>query len=265
MGSAKHAFWIRNGAEHDPVSTLELAVAADEAGWDGVVVSDAVTEAHTEPFTLLAAIAARTEHVTLGTWVTPLIARDVVHVARSVANVDQLSDGRVLLGFGLGNQVEHDALGVERDRLGDHYDAALEVLDALLRGEEVTRHDDWFDLEAVRLNVQPVQDPRPPILLGCNWPARAPLRRAARWDGTLPFWPGLGEGRDDTIEEGANERELRELVATYRDAGGDGTVVLPRLARLGSDYDDLAAELGAEWLVTCDPLDLEGVRAGPPA
>ncbi|WP_410345132.1 LLM class flavin-dependent oxidoreductase, partial [Thioalkalivibrio sp.] len=42
----------------------------------------------------------------LGTWVTPLVARDVVHVARSAANVDQLSGGRLLLGFGLGNATE---------------------------------------------------------------------------------------------------------------------------------------------------------------
>lgn len=261
----KHGFWIRNGAEHDPVATLELAVAADEAGWDGVFVSDAVMEGHTEPFTLLAAIAGRTERVVLGTWVTPLIARDVVHVARSVANVDQLSGGRVLLGFGLGNATEHEGLGIERSALGTRYDAALEVLDALLRGDAVTRHDDWFDLEEVELNVRPVQEPRPPVLLASMWPATAPLQRAARWDGTLPFWPGLSEGRDDTIEEGTNERELRELLGVYRDAGGDGIVVLPRLGRLGPEYDELCAQLGADWLVTCDPLDVDGVRAGPPA
>ncbi len=44
-----------------------------------------------------------------------------------------------------------------------------------------------------------------------------------------------------------------------------GTVLLPRLERLGPAYDELCAELGAGWLRTCDPLDLDGVRAGPPA
>lgn len=261
----QHGFWIRNGTEHDPDAVLELAVAAEEAGWDGVFVSDAVLEGHTEPWTLLAAVAARTERLTLGTWVTPLVARDVVHVARSIANVDQLSHGRVLVGLGLGNQVEHDALGVSRDQLAAHYDAALEVLDGLLRGEAVTRHDTWFDLDDVQLNVSCVQDPRPPLLLGCNWPATAPLRRAARWDGTLPFWPGIGEGRDDSIAPGTNERELRELLGSYRDAGGDGIVVLPRLERLGAAYDELCGELGASWLVTADPHDVDAVRAGPPA
>lgn len=260
MGSPKHGFWIRNGQVHDPRATLELAVAAEGAGWDGVFVSDAVQEAHTEPFTLLAAIAARTERITLGTWLTPLVARDVVHVARSVANVDQLSGGRLLPGFGLGNPTEHDGLGIRRERLGARYDAALEVLDGLLRGEAVTRHDDWFDLEEVQLNVRPAQDPRPPFLLGGTWPATAPVDRAARWDGYLPEWAGMYPDS----EEGALEDELRALIAYYRDQGGDGIVLVPRLARYGSDYDQLCSELDVDWLLTCDPLDVDGLRAGPP-
>jgi alkanesulfonate monooxygenase SsuD/methylene tetrahydromethanopterin reductase-like flavin-dependent oxidoreductase (luciferase family) len=262
--SPKQGFWIRNGAPHDPNETLELAVAAEAAGWDGVFVSDAVQESHTEPFTLLAAVAARTEKLTLGTWVTPLVARDVVHVARSAANVDQLSGGRLLLGFGLGNATEHDGLGIERKQLGSRYDAALTVLDGLLRGDTVTRHDEWFDLDDVQLNVRPKQEPRPPILLGGTWPATSPVDRAAQWDGYMPFWPGLAEGRDDSIEEGAREDELRELLAYYHEQGGDGVVVLPRLSRYGSEYDELCDLMGAEWLLTCDPLDVEGVRAGPP-
>ena len=261
MASIRHGFWIRNGAEHDAATTLELGVAAEEAGWDGVFVSDAVQESHTEPFTLLAAIAARTQQMTLGTWVTPLIARDVVHVARSAMNVDQISDGRLLLGFGLGNATEHDALGVERSRLGARYDAALEVLDRLLRGEAVTRHDDWFDLEEVQLNGRPVQDPRPPILLGGTWPATAPVDRAIRFDGYLPEWAGMYPDAED----GALETGLRELVAYYRSQGGDGTILVPRLSRYGSDYDELCTELDVDWVLTCDPLDLDGVRAGPPA
>lgn len=262
--SPKQGFWIRNGAPHAPAEALELAVAAEAAGWDGVFVSDAVQESHTEPFTLLAAVAARTAKVTLGTWVTPLVARDVVHVARSAANVDQLSGGRLLLGFGLGNATEHDGLGIERTHLGPRYDAALAVLDSLLRGDTVTRHDAWFDLDGVQLNVRPEQQPRPPILLGGMWPAASPVDRAARWDGCMPTWPGLAEGRDERIEEGARARELQELLAYYREQGGDGVVVLPRVSRFGSGYDELCTQLGADWLLTCDPLDLDAVRAGPP-
>lgn len=256
----QQGFWIRNGIEHEPRAVLELAVAAEEAGWDGVFLSDAVMEGHTEPFTLLAAVAARTERLRLGTWLTPLIARDVVHVARSIATVDQLADGRLLVGLGLGNPVEHRGLGIAREHLGAHYDAALDVLDGLLRGEEVTRHDEWHDLDGVSLNVRPVQRPRPPILLGGSWPARAPIERAARWDGYLPEWPGMYPG----AEEGALADELRALHAAYRELGGDGTVLVPRLARYGPDHDELCDELGVDWVLTCDPLDVAGVAAGPP-
>lgn len=256
----QQGFWIRNTAEQGPAAVLELAMAAEEGGWDGVFLSDAVLEGHTEPFTQLAAIAARTERLHLGTWLTPLIARDVVHVARSIANVDRLAGGRLLVGLGLGNPAEHEGLGIARDRLGAHYDAALEVLDGLLRGDEVTRHDDWFDLEAVSLNVRPSREPRPPILLGGTWPARAPIERAARWDGYLPEWPGMYPD----AEEGALTGELRALLAAYRELGGDGTVLVPRLARYGDAYDELCVELGVDWVLTCDPLDRDGVAAGPP-
>lgn len=262
----QQGFWIRNASVHDPRASIELAVAAEEGGWDGVFVSDAVMEGHNEPFTLLAAMAAATETVSLGTWVTPLIARDVVHVARSVANVDQLSGGRVMVGVGIGNAVEHDGLGVSRERMGAHYDAALEVLGALLEGQTVSRHDEWFDLEQVTLNVRPLQDPRPPIFTACASLAEVPMRRAARWEGTMPYWPGLSEGSDDSVAEGARDRELRELVRVYRDAGGDGDILVPRLERLGPEgYDELCRDLGVTWQLSVDPLDVEGVRAGPPS
>jgi hypothetical protein len=80
----------------------------------------------------------------------------------------------------------------------------------------------------------------------------------------MPYWPGLAEGRDDSVEEGARAGELRELLAYYREQGGDGVVVLPRMSRYGSEYDELCEQVGADWLLTCDPLDLEAVRAGPP-
>ena len=256
----KHGFWIRNGP-HGPARVLELAIEAEAAGWDGVFVSDAVMEEHTEPFTQLAAIAARTQRIALGTWVTPLVARDVVGVARAAAVVDALSGGRLLLGVGLGNAVEHDALGVRRGGgpLAAGHEAALEVLAALLEGETVTRHDDWFDLEAVDLNVRPVCQPRPPLLLAASWPATRPVERAARWEGLMPQWPGMYA--DD--EEGL-ESELRELLAHYRSHGGDGVVVVPRLARFGSTYDELLVELGVDWALTCDDLDTDALRAGPP-
>lgn len=261
----RHGFWIRNGAEHRPGACLALAQAAEAGGWDGVFVSDAVMEDHDEPFVLLAAMAARTERIALGTWVVPLVARDVVAVARAAAGVDQLSGGRLVLGIGMGNEVEHRGLGVARDGLGARHDAALDLLDRLLRGEEVTGHDDRHDLDGVALRTRPVRSPRPPIMLAATWPNRVGTRRAARWDGFMPQWPGLREGADPDVADGARIAELEALLDCYRAAGGDGSVIVPRSQRFGGDYDRTCEELGVDWLLTCDSLDEAALRAGPSA
>lgn len=260
-------FWIRNRSDMQPSAVIELAVAAEEGGWDGVFVSDAVQEDHTDPLTLLSAVAAVTSDVRLGTWVIPLPARDVVAVARAAAVVDALSGGRLLVGVGLGNETEHAGLGTDRGAgsLGARYDAAVEVLAELLTGAAVTRHDAFHDLEGVALNQTCVQQPRPPILCAVQSDSEAPLRRAARMDGLMPFWPGVAEGQDPDVEAGAAERGLRDIVAAYeRHAGEPGTVVAPRTAHLGASYDAACDELGVAWQLTCDDLDADALRAGPP-
>ena len=259
----RHGFWIRNGLAHGPEACVALAEAAEDGGWDGVFVSDAVMEDHDEPFVLLAAMAARTERIVLGTWVTPLVARDPVSVARAAAGVDRLSGGRLLLGLGLGNEVEHRGLGVARHGLGQRHDTALEVLDRLLRGEEVTMHDGSRDLEGVTLCTLPSRSPRPPLLVAATWPNRRGVQRAARWDGFMPQWGGLAEGADPEVPEGARIEQLEALMGCYRDAGGDGTVIVPRVDRFGAAYDRACEDLGVDWLLTCDPLDEDALRSGP--
>ena len=260
----RHGFWIRNGLEHGPEACVALAEAAEAGGWDGVFVSDAVMEDHDEPLVLLAAMAARTDRIALGTWVLPLVARDVVAVARVAAGVDQLSGGRLVLGIGMGNEVEHRGLGVPRRELGAQHETALDLLDRLLCGQEVSVHDPGHDLDRVSLRTRPVQSPRPPIMLAATWPNRTGTRRAARWDGFMPQWPGLREGADPDVAEGARIAQLEALVGCYRDCGGDGPILVPRVGRFGTDYDRRCEELGVDWLLACDPLDAAALRSGPP-
>src|SRR6201991_470671 len=82
------------------VEQLELAVLAEEAGWDGVFVWEAAYGV--EPWGLLTAIAARTQRIRLGTMLTPLPWRRPWKVASQVATLDQLSAGRAILAIGLG-------------------------------------------------------------------------------------------------------------------------------------------------------------------
>src|SRR5580698_4370670 len=79
---------------------LELAMRAEDAGWDGVFVWEAAYGP--DPWGLLSAIAVRTSRVRLGTMLTPLPWRRPWKVASQVATLDQLSEGRAILGVGVG-------------------------------------------------------------------------------------------------------------------------------------------------------------------
>src|SRR5436190_24091164 len=106
-----------------------LAERAEAVGWDGLFLEDYVCyggDASTptcNTWAALAAIAARTDRIRLGTEVTPLPRRRPWNVAREAAAVDQLSDGRMILGIGLGDTGE--ALGVDASfaRFGEQGDA----------------------------------------------------------------------------------------------------------------------------------------------
>lgn len=248
----RHGVWIRNRVEHDPAECVALAQAAEAGGWDGVWVSDSTNAddtAYWEPLTLLAAMAAVTDEVALGTWVMPLPARDVVAVARGAAVVETLAPGRVLLGFGLGNASEHAALGVSRDRIGARYDASVEVLTTLLRDGTVQRDDDWFDLDGVVMHTPAAS---PTLLFAVQSDADAPLERAARWGGLVPFVPD------------ADPAGLVDIVGRYRAAGGSGPLVLPRVADWGPDWDAALLEVDADWVLHCEDRDAAQLDDGPP-
>ena len=243
----------------DPRVLADLAERAEDGGWDGVFLWDHVLyrdpATHVlDPWTALAAMAVRTSRVRLGALVTPLARRRVQVLARQVAALDLLSGGRMVVGAGLGL----DSSGGELSRFGEELDdraraamldERLEVLAALLSGEEVRSPL----ADGVRFLPTPVQ-PRVPVWVGARWPHRAPLRRAARWDGVFPI----------DLDDPAVLPELLAVVAEHRTATSPFDVVVQGTA--GEPADRLAQweEAGATWWVTrTDPfsLDLETVRA----
>lgn len=266
----KHGVWTMNyPAVRSMTEVVDFAVAAEEAGWDGVFVSDSITDGATDPWVTLGAIAARTRRVTLGTWITAPATYAPWRLAHALASLDQLSQGRVMLGVGLGVGDDFARFGDQstpRDR-GRKYDEALEVMTRLWSGEPVTFEGEFFRLDQVTLPVLPVQQPRIPIVVGGWWPNRKPFDRAARWDGTMPYWPALLEGQtgpEGQTSTGTIDDELRDLMAYYRSvADGFGEVVLPREKREDAHYDALAEEVGATWLLASHRMDIHEVSEGP--
>lgn len=267
----KHGVWAMNYPVVRTMSeVVEFAVVAEQAGWDGVFVSDSITDGATDPWVTLGAIAARTERVTLGTWISAPATYQPWRLALAAASLDQLSQGRLMLGVGLGVGADFGRFGDDsspRDR-ARRYDEALEVIALLWSGERVSFEGEFFRLDDVTLPIVPRQAPRIPIAIAGWWPNERPFRRAARWDGTMPYWPALLQGAvgpEGQTSSGTIDGELRDLMALYREAADEvGEVVIPRQERDDAGYRSLAEELGATWLLTAYRMDLDELRQGPP-
>jgi alkanesulfonate monooxygenase SsuD/methylene tetrahydromethanopterin reductase-like flavin-dependent oxidoreductase (luciferase family) len=216
----------------DPRALAELGTIAEGRGWDGFFLWDHVAyrepvRAVADPWVALSAIASATHRLRLGPMVTPLSRRRVHKLARETVTLDHLSHGRLTLGVGLGS----DRTG-ELERFGEVV-AARERARLLDQGLERLSGYWAGDFEPL-----PVQRPRIPVWVAARWPARRPLRRAARWDGLFPIeLPG-----PDALAELADEvRGLRPE--------GAGPFELVVEAPPGVDLDRWEAA-GATWVLT---------------
>jgi alkanesulfonate monooxygenase SsuD/methylene tetrahydromethanopterin reductase-like flavin-dependent oxidoreductase (luciferase family) len=244
-----------------PRTVAELGAAAEAAGWDGMFVWDhlvysAPVRAIADPWICLAAIASATSKIALGPMVTPLARRRPSVVARQAVTLDHLSEGRLILGFGLGDdgpEGELSRFGEEADpvRRGAALTEGLEVLTGLLSGEPLHHRGERYVADGVTFLPAPHREAGIPIWLAARWPRRRPVRRAARHDGL--FTIGL-DGPE-------NVAALRRWVAEERadDASFDFVV------QAGPGADSAPwAEAGATWFLTqIGPydIDLAAVRA----
>jgi probable F420-dependent oxidoreductase len=198
-----------------------------------------------EPLTALTYLAAVTDRVRLGSAICLVPQRNPVYTAKQVADLDNLSGGRVEFGVGIGwLREEFEALGVPFEQRGKRADECLQVMKALWTEETSEFHGELVDLPPCRLYPKPVQSPHPPIHVGGE--SDGALRRVARHgDGWFSFNrlpPDLAEplGRLDGFLE-AESRSLEDItltvcpyfqpvdeatIAAYAEAGVDRLVVL---------------------------------------
>jgi alkanesulfonate monooxygenase SsuD/methylene tetrahydromethanopterin reductase-like flavin-dependent oxidoreductase (luciferase family) len=179
----------------DPVLLTELAVEAEEAGWDGVFVWDTLLfDAQTmppvlDPWTMLAVIATRTTRVKVGPMVAQLARRPPWDVARQVVTLDRVSEGRLILGAGLGYAAEadfgHFGLAQEARTRAERLDESLQIIAGLCSGEPFQFDGRHFTIASTVFRPRPIQD-QVPVWIGGYWPNKGPMRRAARWQGAFP-------------------------------------------------------------------------------
>ena len=234
----RSAFVLPGGTS---VEQLEQAVLAEEAGWDGVFVWEAGYGV--DAWALLAAIAARTSRVRLGTILTPLPWRRPWKLASQVATVDQLSGGRAMVAVGLG--ATDDAMlqaGEETDRRerAATMDEGIDVMRALWTGDGTYRGE-RFTVDCpqwLREAARPVQD-RIPVWVAAAWPRPKSMRRVLRCDGVLPEWH-LG-GRDGTPDD------VRAMLAWLGEQGARADLDVVSEGETAGDDPAAASEHVRPW------------------
>jgi alkanesulfonate monooxygenase SsuD/methylene tetrahydromethanopterin reductase-like flavin-dependent oxidoreductase (luciferase family) len=231
--AAKRGLFIAPFDElYEPRLLAELAADAEAKGFDGFFLWDHVNyaapvRALADVWVALSAIAYATERIRLGPLVTPLSRRRVQKVARETVTLDHLSGGRLVLGVGLGSdhtgELEPFGDVTDRRERARLLDDGLERLTAFWGGE---------------FEPPPVQRPRIPVWVAGRWPKRAPLRRAARWDGFFPI-------------DFDQPEQLADLLTDLRDIRGDGDGQFEIVVEHPAGTDPAPWEAaGATWCLT---------------
>jgi alkanesulfonate monooxygenase SsuD/methylene tetrahydromethanopterin reductase-like flavin-dependent oxidoreductase (luciferase family) len=194
----KFAIYVPNFDTFGDVQTVvELAQAAEAAGWDGFFLWDHLLPDEdskegpvADTWIALTSIANATHHLRLGALVTALPRRRPWKVARETVTLDHVSKGRLVVGAGIGGDWwrEYSAVGelAEPRQHGAMLDEALDVLTQLWTGTSVSYSGKHYSLHEARFLPTPYQSPRIPIWVAGVWPGTRPFRRAARWDGVFP-------------------------------------------------------------------------------
>jgi probable F420-dependent oxidoreductase len=292
VSQVRYAINVPNFGDYwHPRRLAELASDAEQAGWDGFFLWDHISGAmewrvpvggsqvpiahapFADPYVALAAIAMSTERLRLGALVTPLPRRRPWKLAREIVSLDHLSNGRLVLGVGLGGDtMEFTAFGENGDikRRATKLDEGLDILAGLWTGEPFSYAGEHYQLSEVTFLPKPLQSPRIPIWVACFWPNRKPLQRATRYDGVVPApadWTQKMTPKD--------VKEISAYVAKYRRSRAPFDIVIG--GQTASDSEKAAetiqpyVEAGMTWWSEDingwrGPLEemRERIRQGPP-
>ena len=236
-----------------------MATAADGAGFSSLWVMDhfyqlpglgGADDKMLEGYTLLGALAARTQRVTLGTLVTGVTYRNPALLAKEVTTLDIISSGRAVLGIGAAwYDVEHEGLGVDfppvPERM-DRLEEAVQICRLMFTEERPTFEGRYYRIKEARNIPRPVQAGGPPIMIGGSGPKRT-LKAVARYADICNVFGG-----PDTLRK--NVEILHNHCA---DVGRDPSEI--KVTRLGSLFlarsadeaeqfrEGVAGAMGEEW------------------
>ena len=177
-----------------------LVELGDEFGYDSIWLSDRVVGDRflLEPVVALSMVAAYSDTLKFGTSVLALPLRNPALLAKELATLDYLSNGRLLPAIGLGQEdpLEYEACGTSKEGRGRRTDEAVQLIRRLWQEEKVTHRGQFFTLRDVSIVPKPIQKPCPPIWVGGRTKA-AQLRTGRVGDGWL-----VSQATPKEVEEG---------------------------------------------------------------
>ncbi len=285
LAGLRHGIAVPN-FRAEPDDLIDLGVAVEQAGFDGYFLWDHIVFSNRgdgppvqDPWSVLAVVAAKTSRVTIGTVVTPVPRRRPWQLARQTTTLDRLSNGRVVLGVGIGSPAYGD-FGIFHEPSGDReraelLDEGLDVLAGLWSGEPFSYAGEHLNVDTVQFTPAPVQRPRIPVWVAGVLPAPRPIARAARWDGFVPIRysddGGLTRPSAADIAEVAGQIAAQRARTGNDGAGYDGAgydmVVWAEVAAEPAALPVLArpyADAGATWWIETarpEPDWWEGIQA----
>jgi probable F420-dependent oxidoreductase len=255
----------------DAGAMLELAERAEAAGFDSVWAGDSLlARPRFEPLTLLAGVAARTRRVELGTAVLIAPLRNPVLLAHSAATVDQVAQGRLILGLGFAAhnaaiQHEFKAAGAEFEHRASRMREQMQICRLLWSGEPVNFQGRYWQIEQATLLPKPYRPGGPPLWIGGSGPTSIRIT-AQHADGYFPnsgtveqfreSWQGVlheaPQGRRPTLayygtvnvgpDAALAQRELEAFIERYYNA--PFAAISQRQGCVAGTADTCAAWLG---------------------
>ena len=233
-----------NVGVEDPHEVVDLGVRAEELGFDSVWVNHHIlhvgyvkerldTKPYQDALITLTWLASQTTKIQIGTSVLVMPYLHPMSLAKQLATLDQLSNGRLVVGLGAGSlPEENEALGVPYKSRGRYCNEFLEVLKKLWTEEEASFNGEFFSFDNISAYPKPQQQPHPLIVIGGNRPAA--LKRLARFgDG----WHPLNVSADGVERRMASLRE--EVEAAGRTQIPQAVQVRLDITRV--DKDSIAA------------------------
>lgn len=268
-------FGIQGSGQHteglpDPGLFREVADLAEGLGWDSIWGGEHLSF-HNPILDLSVALsifAARTERIQLGAGLVLLPLRHPAWVAKAYGSLDFASEGRLLLGVGVGGEGPKDfeAAGVPIEERGARTDESIAALRALWGVEQPASHEGrFFRFDGVQIDPPPAQPGGPPLLVGGRTPAA--LRRAGRLgDGWLAYMVSadrfardFAEVRRHAVEAGRDPEALTPAIVLPAHVGPDGEGAAAReqaRAHLSERYNTpFEAHHVARYTIAGDPAE----------